>query len=208
MATIDLYIDIREKKLVSGLLDATPKQLPKFVQGDNQSMRIWLLQPVSVSSFTTPYEYVPVAGVTIQAAIGTRVGNSTTYYTQQFSWTASADLASPYFDAIFPMNTAAITTLLGTGGESTAAFFEVKMIVAAVPTTVYSEGCTIQAAVIKDGGISSPPLATPMTVEAAQASFLGYEITGPFTLICATDPTKKISVYVDTAGAFHADPIA
>src|SRR5262245_52124200 len=126
MATIDLYVDTFNKKLVAGLLDSTSVQLPKFFQGDTPTLKVYLLSPVTGSSLTTPYEYIPYSGITLQAAIGTRVGNSTLYYTQQFTWTDSGDPDNPYFTADFPMNTAAITALLAGSGSVTSAFFEIK----------------------------------------------------------------------------------
>lgn len=206
MATIDLYIDIFEKKLVAGLTDPTARTLPRLTQGDSPTMRIWLLQPVAGSSLTTPYTYVLTSGVTLQAAVGARVGNATTYYTQQFTWTASTDVSNPYFTAALPMNTQAITTLLGANG-SASAYFEVKMFVSGVPTTVFSDAVTIQAAVIKDGGTIAPPIGTPISAETASATFLGREVVGPITLVCSTDTTKKIQIYVSDDGAFHADPV-
>lgn len=206
MATIDLYIDTFNKKLVAGLLDSTTVSLPKFIQGDTPTLKIWLLTPIASAALSTPYAYVPVSGVTIQAAIGTRVGNSTTYYTQQMTWTASTDLSDPHFTASFPMNTAAINTLLGATGVSTAAFFEVKMITSAVPTTIYSEGVTVQAAVIKDGGTTEPALGTPLSAEAATAAFLARTIRGAVTLE-SEDGTKSVSMYVGTDGTVHFDPL-
>ncbi len=148
---------------------------------------------------------IAVSGVTLQVALGTRVGNETEYYTQQFTWAASADLANPYWYALFPMNTDAITALIGSSSDAFA-WFEVKAIIDGLPTTLLSKQVTISAAVIKEGGLIVPPGLTPLAVETANAMFLSREITGPIVLI---NPTTggKIQLSVGDDGTFHADPL-
>ena len=52
-----------------------------------------------LAGFSRISSYTPVAtaGITLQAALGLKVGNSSTIYTQAFTWTAGGDLADPYF---------------------------------------------------------------------------------------------------------------
>ena len=120
-----------------------------------------------VSDFTA----IPVSGLTLEMALGRKVGNSSTLFTQQFTFTASDDLADPYFSADLPMNTAAIATLLGSSAQADA-WFEVKLLDGGLPRTVLSRLVRVQAAVIKDGGLEEAALPTPISAETCQALFL------------------------------------
>jgi len=205
MATIDFKVDILAKKLVTSLLDDSRRELPRFTQGDSPTLRIWFLQPTG--TFNNPYTYIATTGITAEVAIGTRFGDTTLYYTQQFTWSPSGDLANPCHEAVLPMNTAAITSLLGSGGSNNSAFFEIKMISGGVPTTVYSESCTIIAAVIKEGGITVPASPTPLSVEVGNVTYVRVEHVGSFVLVSEDDPTQKGLIYWGADGTLHADPI-
>src|ERR1051325_1508353 len=146
----NLWIDTDRNKAVGGLSDSSLAQLPAFVQGDSLNFRLRFLRGFSRLGDYTP---IPVAGLTAEMALGTRIGDET-LYTQQFTWTASDDLADPYFYAVLPMNPPAITTLLG-DEESALAWFEVKLLDGGLPRTVLSERVRIQASVIKEIGRAS-----------------------------------------------------
>ncbi len=201
MAQHDLYIDLDRSESVRGPADTSIAQLPPFVQGDSLNLRVWLLKGFSP---LTAYTQVPVAGITLQVALGTKVGNSTLYYTQQFTWTPSADLGQPYFSAILPMSTAGITTLIG-GSASGAAWFEVKMITDATPVTILSKSITIQASVIKEEGLTVPAGQTPLSAEVANAMFVKVVHVGSFDLMNANG--FGVRIYADETGAFRTDPI-
>jgi hypothetical protein len=204
MAEHDIYIDTDRAVAVTSAEDSSQKPLPKFVQGDTMLLRIWLLKGYNRAA---EYEPIPTEGLTLQVALGTRVGNSTTYYTQQFTWTASPDAAQPYFEAELPMNTAAITALLGASSFKQA-FLEVKYIRSGLPTTVLSEQITIYAAVIKEGGITEPAIPTPLSVESAILLFLQREITGPIYFINETTGLKlKVYATADNPPALAVDPV-
>lgn len=205
MATADLYIDTANCKPVAGLGDSTIVSLPRFAQGDTLSMRIWLLAPTTTDRLATPYTFIPTTGLSLQVALGAKIGSTTTYYTQQFSWTASAEPNNPYWSAAFPMNTAAITSLISTGA-SASAWFEVKYLLGGLPTTVLCEEVTIHAGVIKSGGVTVPNGLTPLSAEAAMATYLQRTIEGQITLRNATSG-KEVLLYVDIDGVFHADPV-
>ncbi len=202
MAEHTLYIDCDRATAVRSATDSTAKALPKFVQGDTILLRVYLLQDYSRSS---DYTQVPTLDLTIQAALGTRVGDDTEYYTQQFTWTPSADLSNPYFEAAFPMSTAAITTLLGSD-ESAFAFFEVKYIRSGLPTTVLSEKVKVWAAVIKEGGLVEAAVPTPLSVEVGNATYLRRTIIGVVRLV-SEDLSKQADLYLSNDGTFHVDPV-
>jgi hypothetical protein len=202
MSVHNLYIDIDRSEAVRSSVDSSVVSLPQFVQGDSLQLRIWLL---SNYSQLEAYDEVPVSGITLQVALGTKVGNSSTLYTQQYTWTPSADLGQPYLSATLPMSTAEITTLLGSSATASA-WFEVKMISSAVPVTILSKQVTIQAAVIKSDSTSVPAPLTPLSAEAANASYVRTIHTGSFDLYNANG--KGCRIYVDEDGAFRADPLS
>jgi hypothetical protein len=203
MATVDLYIDAGQCKAVAGPSDSSIVALPRFSQGDTLAMRIWLLAPTATDRLATPFTYIPTTGLTLQVALGAKVGNSTTYYTQQFSWTASPEPENPYWSGALPINTAEITSLIGSAA-SALAWFEIKYVSGGLPTTVLCEQITIHAGVIKSGGVTVPNPLTPLSAEAANATFLTRTIEGQITLRNAATG-KEILLYVDDDGVFHAD---
>lgn len=204
MANVDLYIDVTTSNAVVSTSDISVAQLPQFVQGDTINFRVFLIR--SVGRLSTPAR-VTTTGRTLQMALGTRVGNTTTYYTQQFTWEPNDDEANPHWTAQLPMSTAAINSLIS-AGESAQAWFEVKVIENGLPTTVLSKLVNILAAVIKEGGITVPALPTPLSVEAAIMLFLQREITGPIYLVNETTGLKlKLYATASNPPAFAADPV-
>jgi hypothetical protein len=204
MAKHTIYIDTTTGDPVAGATDGSVTSLPPFVQGDTLSLRIYLL--VREGGRLSDLTQIPVSGLTLQVALGTRVGSTTTYYTQQFTWTASTDLAQPYFEADLPMNTEAIDTLLGASSTANA-WFEVKVIEDAVPRTVLQKEVSVKAAVIKDGGVVVPAGLTPLSAEYANAAFLTREFEGSFIIRNAVTGAG-VMIYVDEDGTFQADNIA
>lgn len=201
-----INIDTDRNEAVVSADDSSIAGLPTMTQEDSLNLRIALLSGFSRISSYTP---IATAGVTLQVALGVKLGNVSTYYTQQFSWTASDDLADPYFEAVMPMNTQAIEDLLDDGATAQA-WFEVKMLDGGLPRTVLSKLVRIHAAVIKDGGMSEPAEPTPLSVEAANVIFLKRLI------LCSVDNPVilenevtglKTAVYTDEDGSFHADAI-
>lgn len=205
MANLDLYIDATAQQAVSGFANNSIFTIPPFTQEDTLNLRIRLMTRTATFP-VNPYSYIPNTGLTLEVALGTKQGSGGTLYTQQFTWALNTDLSDPYFYASLPLNTSPIATLLGVNSSATA-FFEIKYISGGVPTTVLSQQVTIQACVIHVGSLTVPAGLTPLSAEAAAAIFLQRTIIGPITLVNAIDQTKKCSVYVDTDGSFHADPI-
>jgi len=202
VAQRDLFIDTQRREVVLSATDSSIAVLPGFTQGDSLDLRVFLLKDYSR---TGSYTRIPVEGLTIQAALGTKIGSETLYYTQQFTWAASTDMGQPYFSAIFPMNTDAITELVGVAAQATA-YFEIKMISSGLPVTVLSKLITCHAAVIKEGGLTVPAGQTPLSVEVANATYLQRIIDG--SIFLRHPATGKMTeLYTDADGAFHADPV-
>ncbi len=199
MSFHSIFIDTDRGVPVGGVSDSTIVDLPAFVQEDSLNLRITLLAGFSRLSDYTP---IPVSGITLEVALGRKIGNTSTLYTQQFTWTASDDLADPYFAATLPMNTGAIATLLGSGAQADA-YFEVKMLDGGLPRTVLSRLVKIQAAVIKDGGLEEPALPTPISAEACFAIFLQRTIPcSASNPVIFQNGSVTMALYVDTDGTF------
>lgn len=204
MAQFDLFIDVVAGNLVQGLTNPGVINPPPIVEGDTPTWRIWLLQPTG--NPIAPYVYIPTAGLSIQAALGDKIGNTTNYYTTQFTWAPSTDPNNPnYWIATMPFNTNAITTLIGSA-SSAQTTLEIKYISGGVPTTVYQKGVSVQAAVIKNNGVVLPPGLTPASMEYVNATFLKQTIVGPFFLV---DPNtnKKVAIYLGDDNTLHVDPV-
>ena len=195
-----LYIDTDRSLPVVGVSDSSIAEMPAFVQEDTLSLRVTLLAGFSRVSDFAP---IPVSGLTLEMALGRKVGNTSLLYTQAFSFTASDDLADPYFAADLPMNTAAIATLLGSSAQADA-YFEVKMLDGGLPRTVLSRLVRIQAAVIKDGGLEEAALPTPISAETCQALFLQRIIPASAgNPLILKNGSITYALYPDTDGSFQ-----
>lgn len=201
MAALNLYIDCDRQEAVASADDSSIVALPPFVQEDSLTLRVWLL--TGKTQFGG-YSKIPVSGITLEMAIGTKVGNDADYATQQFTWTASGDLGQPYFEATLPMNTEGIESLLG-DQSSASSWFHVRKIDGGTPRTILLKPITVHASVVKDGTLTVPPGATPLSAEAANASYVRVVHTGSFDLMNANG--KGIRIYCDEDGAFRSDPI-
>ncbi len=203
MASFDLFIDTDGQALVGGVLNSRTVSPPSLFQGDTPTFNVRLLKRTTgFPNSTPPYTNLGTAGFTIQAAIGDKVGIGGTIYTQQFAWAAGGTLTDPFFTATIPLNTAAVTTLIG-AGKSADTWLEIQSIAAGIPTTVLEIPVTINASVIKPGQLVVPPGQTAISAEEINANFLKRLIIGAITM---QDPISgtKVVIYVDATG-FHAD---
>jgi hypothetical protein len=201
MAQYSLYVDVVANQLV--LSDQSNQQvdMPPLVQGDTPTFNIYLLNRNATYPVSNPFSIQSTAGLSLQVAIGTRVGNSTLYYTQQFAWTADAQ--NKYFTATLPLNTVAIDGLLNSASDASA-WFEIKYLQNLVATTVLDKQVTIKASVIKAGALVVPPGQTPISAENANAVFLKRRIQGAIELV-SPDGTRTAVLYVSNDGVCHFD---
>src|SRR5438128_11887438 len=108
MAAHDLYFDTARGVLVAGRNSSTIVDLPPLVRGAQIPLRCFLLKPSEGFPVSNPpYDFIPVADNTIQMAIG--IFGTTSYLANQFVWTPSTDIASPYFAATLSLNTPNLT---------------------------------------------------------------------------------------------------
>ncbi len=202
MANFNLYVDCAGGGLVNGIADMTPAPMPALFQGDTLSLQIYPLARASSYPLGAPFTLVGTAGLSLQVAIGTKIGNAATYYTQQFTWQTDAN--NTYFYANLPLNTAAITTLLGTSATASA-WFAIALISSGTPTTILEIPVTINAATIQGGALVIPPGQTPVSAEYCKATFLTRNISG--AIIFSSPAGKKVALYASDDGTIHMDQI-
>jgi hypothetical protein len=196
-----LYIDVDRGEPVASASDPSIATLPKWVQQDTVPLRITLLS--NFSRATGRYTPLPTAGLTLEVALGVKIGNASLLFSQQFSWSESDDLADPYFEGSLPMNTPAIATLLGSGAQASA-WFEVKMLDGGLPRTVLLKPVTIHAAVIKDGALEAAADPTPISAETCLALFLQRTIPcSSGNPIILKNGSITMALYVDDLGEFQ-----
>lgn len=204
MAQLDIYIDTYNRTLVAGPTNLSAAPALSFVQGDTVSLRVYLLARTTTYPQSTPYSIINNAALSLKVALGPKNGNSgSTLYTQQFTW--SKDAQNQYFFADFPLNTAAIATLIG-AAESASAWFEIEYTQNGFPTTVYQASVTVNAEVIETGTLVAPAGQTTATVEYVNATFLKAENTG--FVLSNPNTGAKVQVYLADDGTVHFDPIS
>lgn len=199
MAEADLYIDCDRARIVTLDTDNTHKDPPRFVQGDTLNLRIYFLKGYSRAS---NYELFPTTGLTVQVALGDLEGE--TIYSAQYVWTATD---GDHFVGTLPMNTDEIDTALGSE-TSVEATFEIKYIRDGVPTTVLQETVKIYKALILEDSVVPVATPTPLSAEAADATFVKIFHNGAIYLSDPDNPTAPMIKLWNDNGVFKADPEA
>lgn len=214
MARFNLYVDTYSGELVGGPNNLETAYLPKLVQGDTITLRIYLLErpntfPAPVSDSVDIYQTVNNANLSFRVAIGPKTGTAgSTVYTANppsgAAWTR--DSGNNYVEGTLPLNTAAIASLIG-ASESGAAWFEIEIQDGdGNYTTVFQKAVSIEAEVIESVVVASPAGETSATVGFVTGNFLKNDNTG----FVITDPNtgNKCQVWYDgTNKVMHFDPI-
>lgn len=204
MAQFDLYVDTYSGEFVMGSANAGIAPLPRFVQGDTISLRIYLLARTPTYPISNPYSIINNATLSLKVALGPKNGTAgSTLYTQQFTW--SKDATNSYFFADLPLNTAAIDLRIGTA-ETATAWFEIEYTQGGFPTTPVQKEVTIHAEVIETGVLTVPAGQTAMSVEEANAKFLQRKISGAIYLEDINNPGSYMAVYHEN-GALKAEVV-
>jgi hypothetical protein len=205
MSTADLYIDVVRGEFVANRTNSSIASLPPLVRGTTQNFRVMLLNPTGEATGPNVYTPLAVAGQTIQMAIGIFGGAS--YLTSQFSWTGGTDLANPFFSASLSLNTANITSAIGSS-KTLACSIQIDRVESGIPTNVILKDVIIKNAIIVPGTEISAPGRTLLYAETAATLFLTRTITGRVRFINDTDATKMNELFTDTDGSFQEQPVS
>jgi hypothetical protein len=210
--TADLFVDTVRGEFVRSNLDTSIVEPPRFVQGDTFGMNIYLLKPNPgnfplAQAGQNPYLVINNAGMSCKAALGIKDGlANSTLYTWQFNWTPETDSqARTYFTSTFPMNTAAIGTLIGSN-ENKETWFEIEITDNGLPWTVIQKKVTIQAEVIdSDSTLTVPTSETGLSIEQALQMFLQNKVKIIF-FEDINNPGSFLAVF-NQDGTLHTDPV-
>lgn len=204
MAQFDIFIDVYKGITVTGLSNPQAVDLPILYQGDDPTLRIWLLNPTGIAA--TPYTYLDTTGLTLQVAVGQKKGTGGIVYTSQLTWALNTDPTKPFFSAQLPMNTTPINTAIGSSAAVTDGFFQVVYLQSGVQTTVLEVAAPINASVIQNGGVIVPPGLTPVSQQYADSTYLARTIAG--TVVWKnTNTGKLVAQYLGDDGELHWDPL-
>ncbi len=204
MAEYDLYIDCDSCRIATSDEDNTPKALPRLVQGDTPTFRIYLLKGYSRAS---EYELIPTDELTIQVALREGLisgsGSLGAIVASQYVWTA---VDGTYFEATFQLTTEELDDALGSS-KSLDCTLEIKYLNGGVPTTVLQQACKIYAAMIEPDSVMPVATPTPLSAEAAEATYVRQRHRGAIILESANGLYAVELEVSDTDGTFHANPI-
>lgn len=190
---------------VVGPLNSNPQPLPRFVQGDTIQMRVYLLDRTSTFPLGTPYIITSNGAFSLKVAIGPKDGTAaSTLLTQQF--TCPADSLNQYFTVSLPLNTANITSAIGTAAFCES-YLEFEISQGGLYTTVLQKLIRIEAEVIDPASLTVPAGSTAISAEEVNAQFLKREVHGAITLFNDTTG-HSVVLYLGDDDAIHWDPVS
>lgn len=167
MATLPLFLDTVNRKLVASATSGTPFTLPPFVRGDALTLRITLLAPKS--TIIDPFAVVDIAPLTITAGIGT-AGLVADILTMQIDWVR--DNAAGTFTGDFPLNTPEIeAAFVASNGAALKRTFEIEIDTGGLKTTALQIPATVIEDVLKEG-LLPPSAYTPPSALADNLALL------------------------------------
>ncbi len=149
MATLPLFLDTVNRRLVASATSAAPFTLPTFTRGDALTLRVTLLTPNE--TLVNPFALANVSNLTIRAGIGA-AGLASALLTLQISWLR--DNASSTFTGALPLNTPEIeAAFVASNGAALKSLFEIEIDADGDKTTALQIGASIVEDVIKDGAL-------------------------------------------------------
>jgi hypothetical protein len=204
MAQFNLFVDVYSGQLVTGQSNPTRAGLPRLAQGDTLSLRIYLLERTQTYPESPAFATVLNTSLSLKVAIGPKNGTAgSTLLTQQYTWSKSAD--NTYFYADFALNTAAITTALGSSASTSDYWLEIEMSEGGYTSTVFQEQVTIHAEVIDSSSVSAPAGQIALTAQEATGTFLKQRFKSAILYNETTE--DEVLMYLGDDGTVHFDPI-
>ena len=167
MATLPLFLDTVNRRLVASATSAAPFTLPTFTRGDALTLRVTLLTPNE--TIVNPFALANVSSLTIRAGIGA-AGLTSALLTLQIDWVR--DNAASTFTGALPLNTPEIeAAFVASNGAALKSLFEIEIDADGDKTTALQIPCSIIEDVIKDGALA-PEAYTPPSALADNLALL------------------------------------
>jgi len=170
MGLLKLAINRQSKSLVD--FEGTAVSIPALFQGDTQPFEISILDPTG--QLQNPYAKVDVGSLTLRVSVGqtpTGTAGGPTPLALQTTWTW--DSTNQQFEGEIALNTAGITSFIGTASERTA-YFEVKLDDGGELDTVLQLQFTLKA-VVDENATEAPALTeTFLTFAQSDARYVKF----------------------------------
>lgn len=206
MGLLKLFVDRASGTLRRGLTAASTAALPPLTQGDTVGLEISVVEDNPSGGFGG-VSLVNLGSYSLKVAIGaTPLGDgSVTPFALQTSWTLND--AQNKWTGSLALNTTALNTWLGTASTKQAWFeIEIRDTATGNYETIYGGTVTIRAQLISAG--SSIPVPSDValgTAEAAATYVRKQGEAGGSIILTSPDGTKRVQLYCDDDGTFHAD---
>ena len=167
-ASIKLWCDILNRRLVKANNSITPFVLPAFSQGDVIPLRVYILEH-DAENGTNAFTYPDISSMTMKLAVYDDL-IATTPLVTQFSWSKQTTTTPHYFHASVDFNTAAVGTWLD-AATTKDAYLELEITESSNIVKIYKSAVTIKAEMISTGSQSVAAGLTPLSREEAISLF-------------------------------------
>lgn len=206
-ARLKLYVNWSEKKLMIGPKNNGTFQLPSLYQGDVVPIEVHIFEPDPDGG---PNDFIKqdVSSMALKLGIGpapTGTAGGPSLYVTQFTWSKNTD--ENYFYADVAMNTAELTTAIGSSA-SLSAYMELEVTEGSGVTTIWQGAVTIKAELIEASTATVAAGETPLSLDVALQMFAQKIMPAgeTFTLV-SSDGTRRIVLYCHDDGSFHSDAL-
>jgi hypothetical protein len=156
-AEIELFCDIVNRRLVTGLNLRDAFQVPHIYQGDQIAFRVWPVKPTN-TVLAPFYSKQVIDNFTLQFNVGARAG-AESLLVSQTSWTKVYDSGSSgtgYLSATVNFNTTNLNNAISTS-DSYSTFLEIKLAESGVERVIWQQQLTIIACVQGPGSSAALP---------------------------------------------------
>lgn len=203
-ATINLFLDVENKLLVTSLTNASPfRGLSTAYQYAYYNFQVTPVRP-NGNVTGTLYTKLDLDNLTLKMGIGARAGGeSLLAYTAPGSWTKNYDSGSSgpgYFSGAFDLNTTEMNTAMGSS-DSISSYFEIQLGDSSNYRTAYNAAITIYATVMTSGAAASLPTAAEQYYTKTETAGLFAKLYGSETItLVSPDGTRFRTLGIDNDG--------
>lgn len=198
---LNLFVDLTNRRLVTSLTDSSQFSLPQFWQEDKVAMTLTIMR-ASVGNPYAPFAKItPHSGLSMVCKIVTLLG------VVLASGTSSYDSATDTLALTLDLNTANMVTAMS-GQTTISPVIEFELDDGTNKLTAFQTTIQVLKEYITSASVSPNPLETFLTEAQSNGRFV-RKLGQPGEAITLTSPdgSKQVVLYVDDAGAFHADAI-